>query len=84
MTYELKPRKINSINRSFFITLPIDWLNNNEIGKGDAVFLTVNEDNSLTLKPKIIERNEDGTEKITTTAWIKYAWEYSKNTRVLF
>jgi hypothetical protein len=68
MKLEMKPRKINSINYSFFITLPLDWLKTHSIGKGDAVYITLNEDGSLSLNPKIIERCEDGIEKTTETA----------------
>ena len=57
---------------SLIITLPKEWLNDNSLGKGDKVFLTLQKNRTMTISPTInivkrktestiiIEANEDG------------------------
>jgi len=51
MKIKYKPRKIVCANYSFFISLPIDWVRNHNIGKGDLVSSEIQEDGSLSLRP---------------------------------
>jgi len=56
MTYCLRPRKISSVNYSFFVSLPLDWIAFHNLAKGNFVAMEVDEKHQLVLKP-----NEEAT-----------------------
>lgn len=58
MKYKLKPRKILSINYTYFISLPQDWLINHSISKGDKLSLVIGENQELILLPEKETKNE--------------------------
>lgn len=49
---KLRPRKVTSINYSFFVTLPLDWIEHHKICRGDLISFELTENGNLVLKPK--------------------------------
>ena len=48
--YKLKSRKVISINYSFFVSLPPDWLFHHKIIKGDSLNISIGKKGELILK----------------------------------
>jgi phosphate uptake regulator len=46
-----KPRKIISWDYSFLITLPHEWMDYNQLGKGDYVIAEIADNGNLILRP---------------------------------
>lgn len=44
-------RKIQSVRYSYTVPLPVDWVKNQGLGRGDAVDITMMSDGSLRLTP---------------------------------
>lgn len=49
--FNLRPRKIVSINYSFLICLPQDWIEHHKLSKGNFLNISVNENGELILTP---------------------------------
>lgn len=60
----MSSRKIMALGKSsLIITLPKEWLKDNDLGQGDSVFLTLQKDRTMTLSPtvNIVKRRTEMT-----------------------
>ncbi|MCW4051035.1 MAG: phosphate uptake regulator PhoU [Candidatus Bathyarchaeota archaeon] len=65
----MSSRKIMALGKSsLIITLPKEWLNKNNLGQGDEVFLTLQKNHTLTVSPtiKTVEKQKEITLMIDT------------------
>ena len=65
----MSSRKIMALGKSsLIITLPKEWLNNNNLGRGDKVFLTHQKNRTITISPtlNVAKRNTEMTIIIET------------------
>lgn len=59
-------RKIQKIRFSFYTTLPVDWVKNMKIGKGDFLTIEMLDDQSLRITPVPQARQDsEGTRSVT-------------------
>ena len=50
---ELGERKVQSTAGSFFVNIPILWIKNNNVKRGDRLEITLTDKNELTIRKKI-------------------------------
>lgn len=51
VTFNFGHRKIQKVRYSFMVPLPVDWVKNMRIGKGDSLKIEMQEDKSLRITP---------------------------------
>lgn len=51
VTFNFGHRKIQKVRYSFMVPLPVDWVKNMRIGKGDSLKIEMQKDKSLRITP---------------------------------
>ncbi len=68
MVFDFGKRKIQKVGYSFLVPLPVDWIKNLDIGKGDLLKIEMLDDHSLKLTPVPQARQDsEGTRSATST-----------------
>jgi antitoxin component of MazEF toxin-antitoxin module len=68
MKFNFGKRKIQKVGYSFLVPLPVDWIKNLDIGKGDSLKIEMLDDNSLRITSVLQARQDfEGTEGATPT-----------------
>jgi antitoxin component of MazEF toxin-antitoxin module len=68
MVFDFGKRKIQKVGYSFLVPLPVDWIKNLDIGKGDLLKIEMLDDHSLRITPVLQARQDsEGTEGATPT-----------------
>ena len=63
MTFNFGKRKIQKVGYSFLVPLPVNWIKNLDIGKGDSLKIEMLDDQSLRITPVLQARQDsEGTE----------------------
>jgi antitoxin component of MazEF toxin-antitoxin module len=66
MVFNFGHRTIQKTRYSYLLPLPVDWIKNMKIGKGDSLNIEMQNDHSLRITP-IPEARQDSTEIRTET-----------------
>ena len=66
MVFDFGKRKIQKVGYSFLVPLPVDWIKNLDICKGDLLKIEMLDDHSLRITPVLQARQDsEGTEGAT-------------------
>jgi antitoxin component of MazEF toxin-antitoxin module len=61
MVFDFGKRKIQKVGYSFLVPLPVDWIKNLDIGKGDSLKIEMLDDHSLRIT-SVLQARQDSEE----------------------
>jgi hypothetical protein len=77
--FRFKNKKIQQVRGSFFVSLPSEWITNNEMKKSDQVRIELLEDGNLQICPvPQSDQGSKGTGTPTTTTVLRRCAGYGK------